>query len=128
MKLRVSTRMTDAEYRANLAGINTFFGAVLGFVISGIEMLDPFRFGVVLLLVAGVVISILYINASKHRLAYSLYTLGIIAALPFVVDSFSRDGFALPPKLQPTLVVWALVTIFVEFAPRERPSADVSAA
>ena len=34
---RKTTRMTAAEYQAHLTGINIFFGAVLGFVINGIE-------------------------------------------------------------------------------------------
>ena len=117
-------RLTDAEYRAHITGINIVFGAVLGFVISGIEQLDPVRFGVILTLISGLVISILYIHASKHRLAYSIYTLLLIAALPYVVDVVvSQAEFALPPKLQPTLVVWTLITIFAEFYPRE-PAGD----
>lgn len=118
--LKAKTRMTEAEYRANLAGLNTFFGAVLGFVISGVERLQALQFAVVLLLVAGVVISILYINATRRRLLYSLYTLAMIGALPWIVDKVLHGKATLPDKLQPTLLVWAAVTILVEFAPRER--------
>lgn len=124
MKLKALTKhapMTDAEYRAHLTGINTFFGAVLGFVISGIEQLDSLRFGAVLTMIAGVVISILYISASKHRLLYSIYTLLIVAALPWVIQAIVRTPFELPPKLQPTLYVWTLISIFAEFYPRQRP-------
>ena len=113
-------RMTDAEYRANMTGLNTFFGAVLGFVISGIENLDAIRFGVVLILLTGLVVSILYISASKHRLIYSLYTVAAVAMLPFIADPFLPGDAALPSKLQPTFAVWALFTIIVEFMPRER--------
>lgn len=113
-------RMTNAEYRANLAGLNTFFGAVLGFVISGIENLDAVRFGAVLALLTGLVVSILYITASKHRGLYSLYTLAAVAALPFIADPMLPSNAELPAKLQPTFLVWALFTIAVEFMPRER--------
>lgn len=117
---RKSTRMTAAEYQAHLTGINIFFGAVLGFVINGIDQLDAIGFGVVLTLISGVVISILYITASKHRLLYSFYTLVLVAVLPWIVDKIVQVPFALPPKLQPTLFVWTLITIFAEFLPRER--------
>ena len=66
------------------------------------------------------VISILYISASKHRLLYSFYTLVLVAVLPWIVDKVVQGPFALPPKLQPTLFVWTLITIFAEFLPRER--------
>jgi hypothetical protein len=129
MKL-ISTkvRMTDAEYRANLAGLNTFFGAVLGFVISGIENLGALRFSYVLLILSGVVISILYISASAHRVAYSIYTLALVLALPWLVEPVLRDAVALPAKLQPTLLVWAIITIFVEFMPRARSPEPETAA
>lgn len=115
-----ATRMTASEYQAHLTGINIFFGAVLGFVINGIDRLDAIGFGVVLTLISGVVISILYISASKHRLLYSFYTLVLVAALPWIVDKVVQGPFELPPKLQPTLFVWTFITIFAEFLPRER--------
>ena len=117
---RKTTRMTAAEYQAHLTGINIFFGAVLGFVINGIDRLDAVGFGVVLTFISGVVISILYISASKHRLLYSFYTLILVAALPWIIDRVVQGPFELPPKLQPTLFVWTLITIFAEFLPRER--------
>lgn len=121
-------RMTEAEYRANMTGLNTFFGAVLGFVISGIENLDAIRFALVLSLLTGLVVSILYISASKHRIIYSLYTLAGVAALPFIADPLLPAGAALPSKLQPTFAVWALFTIAVEFMPRDSsPRAQIEA-
>jgi hypothetical protein len=123
-----TTRMTAAEYQAHLTGINIFFGAVLGFVINGIDRLDAVGFGVVLTLISGVVISILYISASKHRLLYSIYTLAAVAALPWIVDRIVEGPFELPPKLQPTLFVWTFITIFAEFLPREREGETVDPA
>lgn len=112
-------RMTHEEYRANINGLNIFFGAVLGFVISGTEAYAGWRFAYFLLLAAGMVISILYITASKHTLLYATYTGVAIAALPLLVRE-AMDGAVLPPRFQPTLAVWAAMTLFVELLPRDK--------
>ena len=52
-------KMTSSEYQANLNGLNMFFGAVLGFVLTGTETLDTWQFGFVLMMLASAVISIL---------------------------------------------------------------------
>ncbi|MFV0624993.1 hypothetical protein ACBY01_13425 [Sphingomonas sp. ac-8] len=114
-------RMTDAEYRANLNGINIFFGAVLGFVLAGTETLETAGFTLVLVLCSAIVISILYISSSRRRLVYFLYTALGIACLPQVVTLIGPAGTTLPPKLIPTLAVWTAMTAFVEFAPRVQP-------
>jgi len=116
------SRMSYGEYRANLAGLNIFFGAVLGFVMAGAERLDSWNFGLLLLLISGIVVSILYISSSPHRYTYAGLTLLFVAALPYAAAEIFHDPAALPPKLQPTLVVWAAMTIAIEFLPRERSS------
>jgi hypothetical protein len=113
--------MTYGEYRANIAGLNIFFGAVLGFVMAATEKLEAWNFGLVLLLTSAVVVSILYISSSPHRLIYAALTIGFIVTLPEVVEGILHDANALPPKLQPTLAVWTLMTIAIEFLPREKP-------
>lgn len=120
MKLRMpqSFVATESEYRANLAGMNTFFGAVLGFVLAGIDQLDVFEFSLVLFMVSGIVVTILYVSASKQRLAYSLLALAFIYMLPRIVEPWFENGEKLPNKLQATLAVWAVMSILVEFFPR----------
>lgn len=113
-------RMTAGEYRANINGLNTFFGAVLGFVISSVDFLDPWRFAYLLLILGGVVISILYIHGSPHRLSYAIMTLVFVAVLPRITGPALPNGAEFPGKIQATLAVWTLMTIFVEFMPRER--------
>ena len=113
-------KMTSSEYQANLNGLNMFFGAVLGFVLTGTETLNTWQFGFVLMMLASAVISILFISSSKHRLAYSIYALIIAITLPELINFILRgDGFV-PDKVRPTLVVWTLMTILVEFWGRER--------
>ena len=120
MKLRMPKAMvaTESEYRAHHAGLNMFFGAVLGFVMAGTERLDAFEFAYVLFIIAAVVISVLYVSASHYKLAYAFLTLAMIAMLPRSVEPMLDHGEHLPDKLQPTLLVWTLLSIIVEYLPR----------
>ena len=113
-------KMTSSEYQANLNGLNMFFGAVLGFVLTGTETLNTWQFGFVLMMLASAVISILFISSSKHRLAYSIYALIIALTLPELINFVLRRDGLVPDKIRPTLVVWTLMTILVEFWGRER--------
>ena len=109
---------TESEYRANHAGLNTFFGAVLGFVMAGTERLDAIEFAYVLLMVSAVVISVLYVSASSYKFTYAVLTIVLILLLPRIVGAALDPGEHLPDKLQPTLLVWTLLSILVEYFPR----------
>lgn len=113
-------RMSASEYQANLNGMNMFFGAVLGFVLSGTEKLSAWKFGVLLMCLAAVVVCVLYISSSKHRLAYSLLALLYAATFPEGMDLMLHSQDVVPDKVRPTLLVWILMTILVEFWARER--------
>lgn len=113
-------RMSQGEYRANLGGLNIFFGAVLGFVMAGTETLGVGDFAAMLVVVSAMVIAILYISGSRHRLAYGVLAVAMVVALPFLVGGTFGEGVVLPPKLQPTLAVWVAMTLLIEFAPRQR--------
>lgn len=112
-------KMSTGEYQANLSGMNTFFGAVLGFVLTGTEKLNSWQFGAVLMLLAGIVISILYISSSRHRVGYAIYTLVLAFMFPELIDLVFRGHDLVPDKVRPTLIVWTLMTILVEFWNRE---------
>ena len=113
-------RMTHAEYRANLDGLNMFFGAMLGLVMAGTERLSGPMFGAVLLMISGIVVTILYVSASRHRLGYSVLAVAMTALIPTIIDDLLGARGALPDKVQPTLIVWAVMTIAIEFYPRDR--------
>lgn len=115
-------KMSDGEYRANLNGINMFFGAVLGVVLAGIEKLNAYQFGFVLVTLAGIVTSIMFISGSRHRFLYALYAIAITLATPRLMDLILRTKDAIPDKVVPTLLAWTLMTIVVEFWARERDS------
>ncbi len=112
--------MSAAEYRANLQGFNVFFGAVLGVVLAGTGDLGPRDHGVLLFLMATLVVTILYVTSSRHRLVYALLALGLIAFLPRLVDEMIDATVANVQHLQVTLAVWVGMAIFIEFTPRER--------
>jgi hypothetical protein len=111
--------MTYREYRANLSGLNIFFGAVLGFVLAALDTLKPPQFAFLLASVSGLVIGILYVTSSRHRLLYLVLTAGLILYLPRLLDSLIQSEAPFPQNLQPTLAVWLAMTAFVEFMPRE---------
>lgn len=118
-------RMTTDEYQANLAGLNVFFGAVIGVALAGTEDLSSLEFGIVLAGVASAVVSILYISSSRNRVVYSIWALGVAVVLPELINSMSQGHVLVPDKLRPTLVVWTLMAIFVEFWARDKaPTTD----
>ena len=95
---------------------------------ASLDLAIALGFGVLLAGTSGIVISILYITASKQRLVYSALSLILIAMMgPVFEDLFTKPDFV-PAKLQPSLLVWALMTIFVEFLPRETADADKTTA
>ena len=120
MKLKLPSALTttESEYQAHLAAMNTFFGAVLGFVMAGTERLDQFEFAIVLIFVSGIVISILYVSASPYKLLYAVLTVAMVALLPLAIAPILDPGEQLPDKLQATLYVWTFISITVEFLPR----------
>ena len=112
-------RITTGEYRANRDGLNMFFGAVLGLVLAGTEGLANWRFGVVLLCLASVVITIHYISSSRWWVQYALLALVYSIGFPRFMDVLLGGSDLVPDKIRPTLVVWTLMAILVEFWNRD---------
>ena len=113
-------RMSTGEYQANLNGLNMFFGAVLGFVLAGTERLNAWQFGFLLLSLASIVVTVLYISSSRSKLTYSLLALLYAATLPEMMDLMLRTKDVVPDKVRPTLLVWIAMTVLVEFWAREK--------
>jgi hypothetical protein len=102
--------VTDSEYRANLAGMNTFFGAVLGFVLADVAVVNLREFAQLLMFTAAIVIGILYVSASKQRWLYAAFNLIFIWFLPRLLSNDAGD----PGRLQVTLATWAVMTMLLE--------------
>jgi cell division protein FtsW (lipid II flippase) len=114
-------RITVRESRANIDGLNIVFGAVLGFVLASTETMGTRDFAMTLFYSATLAIIILYVSHSKHRLIYALIAIGVVAALPFLlVENFVSSASRVPEKLQPTFAVWLVMTLMMEFWPREQ--------
>lgn len=121
-------RMSANEYRANLNGLNMFFGAVLGLVLTGTEKMPEWQFGALLCMLAGIVITILFISSSRHRVAYALLALFYTLTLPWMTDFIFHAHDVLPDKIRPTLLAWTLMTILIEFWGREKEAPAQAAA
>lgn len=127
MKRLISAlRMSPAEYRANMEGLNIFFGAVLGVVMATTDRLDSLDFAITLAVTAALVVTLLYVSSSRHRLVYALLGAGMVATLDSFLGQLLRDEAGMPPHLQPTLAVWLGFIVLVEFAPRERDATIVT--
>lgn len=119
-------RMSTGEYQANLNGLNMFFGAVLGFVLAGSEKLNALQFGFLLLSLASIVVTVLYISSSKNKVMYALLALFYAATLPELMDVMLHSKDTVPDKVRPTLLVWIFMTVAVEFWAREKEEAKPS--
>jgi hypothetical protein len=114
-------KMSEREYRANIEGMNIFFGATLGMVMAGAEKMRPYEFGLIIALIACIVVTILYISSSNYRKTYAALALtGALLLSNFPLVTKSGVSVFVPPYVQPTLIVWILMTILVEFSPRRK--------
>ena len=114
--------MTAREAHANIAGLNIVFGAVLGFVLASTESMTTRDYVVTLFTAATIAITILYISHSPRRLMYALVGIGLVAALPFILnDNYISPASRVPEKLQPTFAVWLVMTLMIKFWPRTKP-------
>ena len=127
-RLKSLVLMSQSEYRAALDGINIFFGAILGVTLAGTEGLATLPYMTLLVMVSGVVVTILYIPASAHRLWYAIALVVILVV--FLISHDEGDlvlaSFPMPPKLVETLIVWTVATAIVQFTPRRPEQAEAA--
>lgn len=118
--------MTHEEYKANISGLNIFFGAIIGVVMADIETSSTLEYSLILVMLASFIVMLLYISASKHRLFYAAFSAGVLLFAWFEV--YLGNGFQnidltwLQHKLLPTLSVWFAMIISIEFVPRSAPN------
>ncbi len=119
---------TESEYRSNLTGLSTFFGAVLGFVMPEPSASMAWNSPMSCSWSAGPSSRSWYVHASSQKIIYSVLTFLLIAALPYILANVLDQGESLPDKLEPTLFEWALLSVVVECFPRRPDDPPASAA
>ena len=128
MKLKNFTLMTHEEYKANISGLNIFFGAILGVVMADVTISSALEYSLLLAIIASYTIMLLYISASKHRLLHAAMSTAVLLYAWYNI--YIGSGFQgvdtvwLEQRLLPTLSVWLFMIIFVEFIPRGAPISD----
>jgi hypothetical protein len=123
-KIPALWRMTPGEYRANVDGLNLFFGAVLGVVMATTDRLGGRDFAVTLIVTATLVVTLLYVSSGRHRFAYALFAAAVLAFLPRILGPLLADPAGMPPHLQPTLLVWLGFIVLVELGALDGPPTD----
>jgi len=122
LKSKVRSLMTHNEYKANKSGMNIFFGAIIGVVMADVQGLAAHEYALVLLMTASFVVILLYISASKHRIIYALYALGILCFTWWLAfqdtQMLNLDVHWLRNRLLPALSVWWFMITCIEFMPR----------
>jgi len=116
------------EYKANISGINIFFGAIIGVVMAELSLQSPVTYSLLLILVASFIILVLYISASKHRLYYFFFSASTLL-LTWIKASnndefYGIDTVWLEHRLLPTLSVWLFMVTTIEFLPKETPKPE----
>lgn len=124
MKIKQALRglMSHKEYEANLAGMNIFFGAIIGVVMADVRGINGFDYAIMLLMAASFVVTLLYITASKSRVTYA-FAAGAILAIGwyYAFNGGFMEGLDpewLKNRLLPTGSVWYLMILLIEFMPR----------
>lgn len=124
MKIRDTLRklMSHQEYEANLAGMNIFFGAIIGVVMADVKGVEAGDYALMLLMAASFVVTLLYISASKARVFYA-FTAGLLLAIGWhhaftgsVPEAL--DANWLKNRLLPAGSVWYFMIMLIEFMPR----------
>lgn len=115
--------MTYSEYKANISGINIFFGAIIGVVMAELSLQSPITYSLLLIQVASFIVLVLYISASKHRLYYFFFSVSILLVTWIKVSNrdefYGIDVVWLENRLLPTLSVWLFMIASIEFFPRD---------
>jgi len=108
MKIRNFALMTHDEYKANISGLNIFFGAILGVVMADVSVSSALQYSLLLAIIASYIIMLLYVSASKHRLRYAVLSTAALLYAWFKI----------------LLSVWLILIIVIEFSPRGSPESS----
>ena len=119
---------TRREKTGTIDGINLFFGALLGANLGTIGALPLLEYAKLIMLLAGLVMTIRLVSVSERRL-YALGTLALYIALMsgvLFLPGLKPDGLATEDlhRLVATRAIWVVVTMAVEFYPTSAESGE----
>lgn len=106
-------KISAKEYEASINALNIFFGAVIGVSLGNVGDIATWDYVQLLVLTAAAVTAILFVTYSERRY-WSIVTAVAVLCVLWVMDH-RDDSFNFPPKLLPTLGVWAGMAIITEF-------------
>ncbi|SIO03807.1 hypothetical protein SAMN02745824_2721 [Parasphingorhabdus marina DSM 22363] len=108
-------KYTRKEYEASINALNIFFGAVIGISLGGIGDIPTLDYVLLLVVTATAVTSILFVTYSERQY-WSILLVGLVLFAMWSMNNGDDRVMELPPKLLPTLAVWAAMAISTEFS------------
>ncbi|MEO0441594.1 MAG: hypothetical protein AAF067_12065, partial [Pseudomonadota bacterium] len=102
------------EYEASINALNIFFGAVIGISLGSIGDIPTMDYVLLLIITAAAVTAILFVTYSERQY-WSILLVGLVLFAMWSMNEGDDQIVKLPPKLLPTLAVWALMAISTEF-------------
>ncbi|MEL6875896.1 MAG: hypothetical protein AAGM33_10510 [Pseudomonadota bacterium] len=107
-------KYTRKEYEASINALNIFFGAVIGISLGSIGDIPTMDYVLLLVVTATAVTSILFVTYSERQY-WSILLVGLVLFALWSMSNGDDRVIDLPPKLLPTLAVWAVMAISTEF-------------
>lgn len=108
-------RYTRKEYEASINALNIFFGAVIGISLGGIGDIPTMDYVLLLVITATAVTAILFVTYSERQY-WSILLTGLVLLAMWSMNNGDDRVVELPPKLLPTLAVWAAMAVSTEFS------------
>lgn len=108
-------KLTAKEYEASINALNIFFGAVIGISLGSIGDIPTLGYVQLLVITSAAVTSILFVCYSERQYFSVLTTISALGVM-WWLDRADDSLFDLPPKLIPTLGVWAAMSLVTRYA------------
>lgn len=122
-------KQTRAEKRANIAGLNLFFGALLGANLGTATDLPPREYLSLILQLVAAVVAVQIVSASTRR-AYMVSTIAVVGAVlafSYFDPRFQPDGMSARQygNVLLTLGIWLVMVVGIEVTPLTKTQSDI---
>ncbi|HYI63470.1 MAG TPA: hypothetical protein VEW71_01150 [Allosphingosinicella sp.] len=128
MAIKSLLKQTRSEKLGTIDGLSLFFGALLGANLGTVGAMPLPDYVLLITLLAGLVMTIRLVHLSERRvyaLANHLLCLALVVLIMFV-PSIRPEGLddADRNRLVATILIWAMMTLAVEFYPTKEEPAE----